>query len=761
MTSKNFVALMIGASVIGLAVSPASAQKAEPASVPVAVDNSKPNENAEPDMIVTASKRDEKQRDVPSAVTIVSSDRIVNEGIQDFRDYAKLIPGLSQRDYGIPGIGTIVLRGLNTGSQQATNTAAYYIDEAQATTSGFSSVGALITPSIDLGDVERIEVLKGPQSTLYGANTLGGLIRVLSKKPDSRDFFGDARVEGTAVDGGDVGYSFRGAVNVPIIADKLAVRASGFYRDAPGFVNNSRTGDRNFNTSESFGGRLALRYTPTDDLTIDLSGLIQNTNSIGQAVQANLAGTLTPRDAPYTYSAYGRLPTNLRYRVGSATVSYDLGPLTWTTTGSYGDYNASFEIDFTDSFLGLLGFARYPAGTAITSVQSPATIKYTTESRLVSDRLGRFEFVLGGYYTNEKTSFAQLYPAVNPLTGAPVAGPFSIVRASLGISTYEEYAAFGNATFYIFDNLDITGGLRYSHNSEDGRFNLPVNGVPASSLFAPLALVQFQSSGDPLTYLATLRWRPTEKVSAYFRYATGFRPGGPQTNVALIPVVGNSVKPDTTENYEVGIKGSALNGRFAFDISAYHIDWKNIQLNSILNARSVTVNGGLGTVDGFEATFNVTPMRGLNIGSTLGYTDAKLKSADVGVQTATGARPGDRLPLTPDFTVTIFGDQTFAITNDIEGSVGGTYAFQSDMPSSFPNDRLNTTIKLPSFDTIDLRAGAKFKNYAIQFRVDNVADTVGYTSAVTNRLVANQPGVTSQLTVIRPRSFTLSLSAAF
>lgn len=755
--TKHYVALTIGVSMIGLIAGPAAAQ---PVSGSDAAEVS-PSDQVTNEIIVTASKRDQKQRDVPSVVAIVSSERIANEGIQDFRDYAKLVPGLSQRDYGIPGIGTIVLRGLNTGSQQQTNTAAYYIDEAQATTSGFSAVGSLITPAVDLGDVERIEVLKGPQSTLYGANTLGGLIRVLSKKPDSSKFFGDSRIEGTAIDGADVGFSVRGAVNVPIIADKLAIRASGFYRDAPGYVNNSRTGDKNFNTSESFGGRVALRYTPTEDLTIDLSGLIQNTNSIGQAVQANIAGTLTPRDAPYTYSAYGRLPTNLRYRIGSATVSYDLGPLTWTTTGSYGDYNASFEIDYTDSFLGLLGFARYPTGTAITSVQAPVTTKYTAESRLISDRLGSFEFVVGGYYTNEKTKFSQLYSAINPSTGALVSGPFSVIRNSLGVSAYEEYAAFGNATFYILDNLDVTGGLRYSHNTENSTINLPLNGRTASSLFVPSSPTQFKATGEPLTYLATLRWRPTEKVSAYFRYATGFRPGGPQANVALIPVVGDTVKPDTTENYEVGIKGSALNGQFTFDISAYHIDWRNIQLNSIVNARSVTVNGGLGTVDGFEVAFNVAPTRGLNIGSTVGYTNARLKSADAGVQTATGARPGDRLPLTPDFTVTVFADQTFAIATDVEGSVGGTYSFQSGMPSSFPNDRLNTNIRLPSFGTLDLRAGAKFRNYGLQFRVDNVADTVGYTSAVTNRLVANQPGVTSQLTVIRPRTYTLSLSAAF
>ncbi len=187
-------------------------------------------DTADGDIVVTASKREERLRDVPSAVTAISGKNLENLGVQSFRDYASLVPGLSQRDSGAPGLGTVILRGLNSGAQQLTNTTAYYIDDMPFTASGFVSSGSLVTPEPELAEIDRIEVLKGPQGTLYGASSLGGLIHLVTKKPDATAFSGSVRGELSAVEGGGTGYMLRGSVNVPIVRDKLAVQATGYYR---------------------------------------------------------------------------------------------------------------------------------------------------------------------------------------------------------------------------------------------------------------------------------------------------------------------------------------------------------------------------------------------------------------------------------------------------------------------------------------------------------------------------------------------------
>lgn len=268
------------------------------------------------DIVVTATKRAERLRDVPAAITVINNETITRAGIQDFRDYASLVPGLSQRDLGAPGVGTIILRGLNTGSQQTTNTAGFYLDDAAVSSSGYLGVGALFTPNPDLGDVDRIEVLKGPQGTLFGANSLGGLVRIVSRPPDSHVLSGSVRGEASATAGGDMGYSGRGAVNVPLVDGVLAIRASGAYRRIGGFADNVGTGDENVNRSNIYGGRLALRASPMDGLTIDLVSFLQNTDSVGIAGQDNVSATLRPLYRRYAYNTFA----NLDYRVRNRTL---------------------------------------------------------------------------------------------------------------------------------------------------------------------------------------------------------------------------------------------------------------------------------------------------------------------------------------------------------------------------------------------------------------------------------------------------------
>ncbi len=752
-SSRDIAALLLSVSIIVMAAGPASAQSVSSAATTAV------GADGLGDIIVTAGKREERLRDVPAAITAVSADTIESLGIRDFRDYASLVPGLSQRDLGAPGQGTIILRGLNTSAQQTTNTTAFYLDEAPFSASGFLSVAALLTPSPDLGDVERVEVLKGPQGTLYGATSLGGLIKVVSRAPDASAVSGSALGELSATDGGDVGYLVRGSVNVPILADKLAVRASGGYRRTGGFMDNVGTGRDNVNESEIYGGRLAIRATPTEDLTIDLVGFVQNIRSTGTTLQDNLPDTLRPRYGRYSYSTFDDLQSKIDYRLVSGSVDYDFGPVSWLTTASYSTIDTKLNSDATTIYVPLVA-GLVPAGTAGLGSFSPNTDKVTVESRLTSERLGRFEFIAGLFYTDEKSVYPVTILLVNPTTGALIPPPFNTLVRTGTLSDYSEIAGFGNISFYLSDRLDVTGGLRVARNRDRSTTGAPVDGIPASVFFRPRAAVEFRSSDTATTYLATLRWRPTDQISTYLRAASGYRPGGPQTNPAPPPGAQTSIDPDTLWNYEAGLKGSFLDGTLSIDASVFHIDWSDIQLPSLFGGIVLQGNGGKAKVDGFEAAVGIRPSERLRFSATLGYTNARLTDVPAGVTASIGARAGDKLPLTPAFTTSIIGDYEAPLSGDMTLTMGGTLRFQSDMPSNYPGDALNPSLKLPSFETVDLRAGLAFGRFTLQVRGENLFNRLGFTSASTSRLFARQ-NVPTQAAVIRPRTVVLALGAAF
>lgn len=711
------------------------------------------------DIIVTASKREERQRDVPAAITAIPADVINKVGIQDFRDYASLVPGLSQRHNGNPGQGTIILRGLNTSSQQGTNTTAFYLDESPFSSSGFLSVSGLLTPSPDLGDVERIEVLKGPQGTLYGATSLGGLVKVVSKVPDANQSSGSVRAELTGTDGGDLGFSTRASVNLPLIADKLAIRASGGYRRIGGFIDNVGTGRANANDAEIYGGRLAIRATPTDDLTLDLVGFIQTIKSSGSSYQDNRAGTLIPIARKYTQNNFADLDSTIDYRLISGSAAYDFGPITWLTTASYSEIRTDLNSDFTKVYVPLVA-ASVPVGTAAPGSFSPNNNKFSLESRLTSQRLGAFEFIAGIFYTKETSSYPIIVSLVNPTTGARLASPFDTLLRTGTLSDYSEFAGFGNLIFYLTDTFDVTGGIRVSQNNDTSTTGAPINGLPASVFFRPRVTSAFKASDTATTYLGTIRWRPTPQISTFLRAASGYRPGGPQTNPAPPPGAQTTIKADTLWNYEAGIKGSFLDGSLLVDASVYRIDWSDIQLPTLFSGITLQTNSGKARVNGFEASITARPADSFTLSTAIGYTDAKLIEVPAGITSSIGAGAGDRLPLSSKWTVAALADFQTPLSEGAKFTTGATLRYQSDMPNGYAGDRLNTGITLPGFATLDLRAGVDFARFTLQVRAENLFNKLAYTSANTNRIFAGQV-LPTQVAVIRPRSFVVSVSAKF
>jgi outer membrane receptor protein involved in Fe transport len=432
----------------------------------------------------------------------------------------------------------------------------------------------------------------------------------------------------------------------------------------------------------------------------------------------------------------------------------DIGSL--IATGSYGRYEANTQKDDTGTYLPIAIAAAGPAlglivpsNTGVVSNPSPSLNKYTGELRFVSKRLGPIEFMAGAFYTHEQAIYNINILLQNIITGTTLPAPLSVLYHTQAGSRYEEVAGYGNLTFYLTDRLDIQGGIRYAHNDQLAT----TGGDGAIYAFRPRAKFVFPIKGSATTYLGTLRWRPTDKISAYLRAASGYRPGGPQTNPSPPPGAQLIINPDSVWNYEAGVKGSFLDGALTANLAIYHIDWSDIQL-STLDATGVVLqaNGGAAKVDGWEAEFVARPTRYLTFTANAGHTNARLTSILAGVTAVTGAKVGDKLPLTPNYTVALTADQRMPLSDSATGFVGTTLRFQSDMPNNYPSSSpALQPKKLPSITTVDLRAGVDFARYSVQLRVQNLLNE----HAVTN------VGADYMATVLPPRRYTVAFSANF
>ncbi len=724
------------------------------------------NETAQSDyageIVVTASKREEKLRDVPSAITVLDGENLAELGVRSARDYASLTPGLNIQSDGTPGSGKVFIRGLQTGALQQSATTVYYLDDVPFTASSANGGGAFIAPDPELADLDRIEVLKGPQGTLYGASSLGGVIRLVSKRPDPSRYSGNVRAELTAVDGGGVGYLMNVGVNVPLINETLALRATGFYRRTPGYVDNIGTGTKDVNESFSKGARLALGWSPGDRLTIDLVGQLQDTDTDGPALQDNVTGTFTPLYGERKYSAYFNAPSSLRYRLASITGRYDTGIGDLIATGSYLESKLSTDTDITTSYAGTVGILAlfglpYPANTGVVSESRIPQKKTSVEVRFVSDRLGPVEFIVGGFYTNESVDLDSDVVARSIPGNAPLPPPLGTLISAPITDRYKEMSAFGNLTYYLTDNLDVTGGLRFAHYEED--FALGYSGTVYDIFYGgPVSIPELHATKNHVAYLGTLRWRPTDSLSFFLRAANSFRPGGPQPAAVVPPGAQSQINPDTVWNYEAGVKADF--GPVSVQASAYRIDWKDMQLYSFVTVdglrQIVLANAGGAKVDGFEFAVQARPTDKLSVSANMGFTNPRITKIDQGVSDYIGAYSGDPIPQTPRWTASAIADQLFDLGAGKQGQLGATLRYQSHMFTSYPRSVISPNFRVPGYATVDLRAGVNFGGYQLQLRAENLFDKAGITN-----YNPGSPGVPAGANLIRPRSFTLAFSASF
>ena len=692
------------------------------------------------DVIVTAQKREERASETPLSLSVVTGETLQATGATQLSDFAATVPGLSFTSNGV-GQGQVNLRGVTTGLN-VSPTVGIYVDEVPYGSSTSFAGAAQLALDVGLFDIDRVEILRGPQGTLYGASTMGGLLKYVTKAPDPTRFSGGYRAGVNATAHGGTGYDLAGALNAPFAADAAAVRLNAFYTKDAGFIDNLNFAEEDANNSEVYGGRIDVLFNPTDALSVRLTAFAQDIERDGSGSMDMNPSTGEPVDGDYDQRRFAE-PFSQQFRLASAVVGYEFGPVKLTSVTSYQTSDIDHVTDVSALYVPLLGGFGFALGSTPLTKEVD-TDKFTQEARLAGS-WSSFDWIAGGFYTREKSFQLQALPATD-VTGAPF--PINLLRAELP-SLYEETAAFGTLTWHATDRLDVSGGLRYATN--DQTYEQIATGLLVSP--AP----KRSSSENVTTYLANARYRLNNRSIAYLRYATGYRPGGPNM-VANDPVSGDPLAPptfdsDSLESYEAGYKASTSDGRFSVDASVYKIDWTDLQIVALRNGVGVVANASEAAITGAELTVTARPVQALTLVGSLSLMDAQLDADSPDL----GGLKGDPLPDSPDVTLALSADYGFSL-GGYDADVGATVRYVDDRVASFDQSPGSPQHQLPDYTTVDLRAGVDFGSVRAQIYVRNLFDEFGELSAVTSFSVAGGP---IQITPLRPRTVGLTLSQRF
>jgi len=695
------------------------------------------------EVIVTATRRSESIQSVPGSVTALTSSTLEEIKARDLNDFAGFVPGLSFASTG-PSTNLLVIRGITTGSQLSSATGVY-LDDIPLGASTSNGVGYQ-SLNINAFDLNRIEVLNGPQGTLYGATSLGGTIKYIPNAPDLKSFGFDAGVEVSSTEHGSINHAYTGMVNLPI-GDIAAIRIDGYQVYDSGYAKDPIYGRDNQGWARSEGGRVALLLQPTDDLDIQLRASTQHIPSESADV-----GFRDPKTHQPTYGTYDQAyptfqPSNYSLTLYSAAINYNTP---WAKFSSITGLQVNNGTSYTDNSLtydaALAAFGA--AGDPWSLYVNTTTKKFTQEFRVASHENTVFQWLAGAFLSNEKTDeIVDLFDNANPSGTFFGISPFT----SFLPSTYREYAAYGDGTIFFTKQLELGLGVRYSRQKQ--AYDETVSGLLATGSAAVLTPPVATSDQSVMTYLINPKFHITDDVMVYARAASGFRPGGP--NFVLSPGLGNpTYDPDRLWSYELGEKATFLDKRATLNFDVYDILWKDIQVTVNVGGVNQLENAGTARVTGAEMAFNYRVVSALTLGGSAAYTNARLTSTPAVIDVTT---PGVRLPLSPRFNFALIGTYDVDLTGGYSGSINVTDRWIGERNAGF-GTAISQQYTLSSYNITDLNLSVRSPQHLeYGLFVRNVFDKAGEVSA---NIVPNQynPDSPVQVFLAQPRTVGLSIN---
>jgi len=690
------------------------------------------------EVVVTAQKRSENIQNVPATVSVVGSQQLEDFHVNQLTDIGAYVAGLQIDSGGTPGQTTISMRGiapLSSGSTVST-----YVDETPIGSSSYHQRTQFYALDILPYDLQRIEVLEGPQGTLYGANSLGGLLKYVLTKPNLDRT--EIRLGGelSGVDGaGNVGGGARAMINTPVVDGKLGIIASYAYQRTPGYIDNSLTGEKDQNGARQQSGRLALRWEPTTAVSVHLGALLQKITANGNASVALDPVTLESLRGGLFDNNPVANTFNSKLEYYSGAVNWDLGWASFVSATSYSDQQTVSVQDATLTYQPIYATLGFPASLSAFDLNLENK-KYTQEFRLASPSNQKLEWLAGTFYDHETSANHQVETA-QLLNGASIPDLDPSFVGALPI-TYVEYAAFGDLTYHFTNRFDIAGGVRYAHNSQH------FHEVCDVGCGAPL-IIPGQSSEGVWTYSVSPRLHLTDRTMTYVRVASGYQPVGPNTDLPGVPP---SVKSDTLVNYEIGIKSSLWERRLTLNASVYDLQWKDIQVvGSTPGGFTYTTNGGTARSRGIQIDASINPFDHFQLLATVDYTDSKL-TEDI---PSVGGLSGDPLPYVPTWSGSLRADYGWAVISSWNAHVGSGLRLVGNRFSSGPFRLVQ--YETPAYTALDLNASLSNDRWTVGLFAKNLANKRAYLTDtyIPNGLTAAAAQVEGM--ILQPRTVGISL----
>lgn len=756
------------------------------------------NEGPQGEIVVTASRRAQSIVDVPYNISAVSGDVLARDNVTDIAALTRRIPGVTLIDRGARDSGvnnTLVIRGIGTGGADGLRPASLSAD----TVSTYLGESPLYV-NLAVKDVERVEVLRGPQGTLYGSGSLGGTIRFLYNRPSFSGFSGEAAGTIKATKKGAPGGSADLVLNVPL-ATNLAIRMVGSYERQGGYVDepflykrdgelgsavSATPGDilngvpvlapkKDTNFANIYYGRISLRFAPSDAVNLQLNYQYQH-NDVGSAGGVN-PGFLG--NDGYEGSQRVLEPLESSTHLVDFDANVDFGFATMTSATTY----YSDKVDARRDNTGLtetapfgifyLGNPRFIDEAR----ESNRTRGFVQEMRLTSNGKTPLQYVIGGFYQNTRRRLIldDVMPGYSawrraqgqdPFTGAPLAPGFDLPGDTDFLTDetqrFREFALFGELTYNVTDQWQVTGGARVFWQTfrDEASFLLPQSEV----LFGPGAGsasgMGRQSISDAI-FKANTSYRLTDALNVYATFSQGFRRGGanalPLTGAFAERQVLNSYRPDKIDNYELGLKGK-FGRALTFTAAIFNINWRDLQINTstVAGAQPFVANGGTARSRGFEFEASAQLSRPWSVTVGYAFADAKLtedfaiRTLDLGTGNQTGAVAasgvaGQRTPGTPRHSATVGSDYRFDLKEDraLVLHIDGTYR------SSVLRNLQGTTTNAYMID------GFSLWNASLAYDTPRWTLTGFVNNAFNARGIAAVGGLTPD-TVSRQRSFFIS-----
>ncbi len=648
------------------------------------------------EIVVTAQKREQSIMDIPFAISAFDEAEIKARGAADIKDLQYSIPGLSITN-NQPGQDRVQIRGASAGTGIGMPTVGRYLDEVSV--SSDATQRALDVPLLDIG---RVEVLRGPQGTLYGAGSIGGTIKFISNAPSLEETEGSLGLGFNGVDDGGNGYEVNGVVNLPLIEDKLAIRVAASTEDIAGWIDNTAMGKSDVNSADRNFVRTKLLYKPSDTFTASVMWMhydfeqANNNHELSESgfslLNVDNRGATDERSSSTPFAT----PVADQWDLLNLELNFELENANIVSSTGYLDRKVNFFSETVNAF--------FPPGSyGSIEIDDRQTEMLTQEIRVNSTWDNPLNYTVGTFYRKTDTSQTQSlsYPAIFGFPPQVVTGTAPVDAKS--------WAVFGELSYKYSDRFTASFGMRYFDEDQEPSIFL-LGGA------APMDMSPPKQSFDAVTPRLNLLWTVSESASIYGTISKGFRSGGINGFGSSIP----SFDPEEAMLYEIGGRGTFLDGRVYLDGAVYYMNYDNVQVTIAEAGRARTTNVDSASGAGVDLAVGVNLTTDLSLNATVGYVGQEYDEVDT--TSPADVAEGDSSQYTPELTASASLDYYFEWSGDVGGMARLDLAHADGFSvfiRTFPGQPV---IETEPLTYLSFRIGAMTESWQVVFSADNLLD---------------------------------------